>query len=359
MTADGLTVDGTATLGAATTDIFFADSFNSAVRTPVSSGHFYIQTASGAKTLAQFEDNNNISFYEDTGTTAKFFWDASAERLGVGTTSPAGNLEINGGTSTATAGGSLIVRQRGDTNSDGIALTSSNSVSHRIWKDSNGKLNIGSSTNPSSFVQDKDGNVGIGTNLPASALEVVGRIATSGGSADIQSSLFGAGDGSESNPSIRNIGDSDTGFWFPASNTIGFSTAGSEAIRIDSSQNLLVGTTDTAVGAGDTNTGISLQASGRGFFSAASDYSGRFNRNTNDGDVVTFAKNGSTVGSIRTISGDSIGIGNGDAGLRFVSGTNRIQPVDMDNGLNSDGLTDLGDTNKRFQDLLPVRRCLP
>ena len=80
MTADGLTVDGTATLGAATTDIFFADSFNSAVRTPVSSGHFYIQTASGAKTLAQFEDNNNISFYEDTGTTAKFFWDASAER---------------------------------------------------------------------------------------------------------------------------------------------------------------------------------------------------------------------------------------------------------------------------------------
>ena len=123
------------------------------------------------------------------------------------------------------------------------------------------------------------------------------------------------------------------------------------ACRIDASGNLLVGTTDTAVGAGDTNTGISLQASGRGFFSAASDYSGRFNRNTNDGDVVTFAKNGSTVGSIRTISGDSIGIGNGDAGLRFVSGTNRIQPVDMDNGLNSDGLTDLGDTNKRFQDL--------
>ena len=29
----------------------------------------------------------DISFYEDTGTTAKLFWDASAESLGIGTTS--------------------------------------------------------------------------------------------------------------------------------------------------------------------------------------------------------------------------------------------------------------------------------
>ena len=32
--------------------------------------------------------NGDISFYEDTGTTPKFFWDASAESLGIGTTSP-------------------------------------------------------------------------------------------------------------------------------------------------------------------------------------------------------------------------------------------------------------------------------
>ena len=38
----------------------------------------------------------DISFYEDTGTTAKLFWDASAESLGIGTTSPAGNLHISG-----------------------------------------------------------------------------------------------------------------------------------------------------------------------------------------------------------------------------------------------------------------------
>jgi hypothetical protein len=32
--------------------------------------------------------NGDISFYEDTGTTPKFFWDASAENLGIGTSSP-------------------------------------------------------------------------------------------------------------------------------------------------------------------------------------------------------------------------------------------------------------------------------
>ena len=33
-------------------------------------------------------EGGDISFYEDTGTTAKFFWDASQENLGIGTTSP-------------------------------------------------------------------------------------------------------------------------------------------------------------------------------------------------------------------------------------------------------------------------------
>ena len=41
-------------------------------------------------------DNGDISFYGDTGTTAKFFWDASAERLGIGTTSPATALDVTG-----------------------------------------------------------------------------------------------------------------------------------------------------------------------------------------------------------------------------------------------------------------------
>jgi hypothetical protein len=43
-------------------------------------------------------NNGDISFYEDTGTTPKFFWDASAESLGIGTTSPSAKLDVELGT---------------------------------------------------------------------------------------------------------------------------------------------------------------------------------------------------------------------------------------------------------------------
>ena len=39
--------------------------------------------------------NGDISFYEDTGTTAKFFWDASAESLGIGTTTVTTKIDVN------------------------------------------------------------------------------------------------------------------------------------------------------------------------------------------------------------------------------------------------------------------------
>jgi hypothetical protein len=42
-------------------------------------------------------NNGDISFYEDTGTTPKFFWDASAERLGIRTSSPQRSLEVDNG----------------------------------------------------------------------------------------------------------------------------------------------------------------------------------------------------------------------------------------------------------------------
>ena len=40
------------------------------------------------KNFMRITEDNDISFYEDTGTTPKFFWDSSAESLGIGTTSP-------------------------------------------------------------------------------------------------------------------------------------------------------------------------------------------------------------------------------------------------------------------------------
>lgn len=59
-------------------------------------------------------------------------------------------------------------------------------------------------------------------------------------------------DGAESLPSYSNTGDTDTGMFFPAANEIGFSTGGTEKVRVDALGLVLVtgftptGTADAA-----------------------------------------------------------------------------------------------------------------
>jgi hypothetical protein len=75
-------------------------------------------------------------------------------------------------------------------------------------------------------------------------------------------------DGSAATPAIRGT-DANTGIFFPAADTIAFAEGGAEAMRIDSSGNLLVGTTSQAplVGVGkyltlynNSNTTLSIQS---------------------------------------------------------------------------------------------------
>ena len=58
-------------------------------------------TAVAKKSMEIDGRTGDISFYEDTGTTAKFFWDASAESLGIGTTSPSVPLHVTNSASTS------------------------------------------------------------------------------------------------------------------------------------------------------------------------------------------------------------------------------------------------------------------
>ena len=62
-----------------------------------------LDTKVNSQTRHSIDGNGDISFYEDTGTTPKFFWDASAESLGVGTSSPTVKLHASG-SSTYVAG---------------------------------------------------------------------------------------------------------------------------------------------------------------------------------------------------------------------------------------------------------------
>ena len=109
VTADGLTVDGDANLSgtAVNFDLDETDTTDLNTRFRQSAGQLFLQTANDAKSVGYNRFNINhstgdISFYEDTGTTPKFFWDASAESLGIGTIpNTLLHLKTSGNTDTA------------------------------------------------------------------------------------------------------------------------------------------------------------------------------------------------------------------------------------------------------------------
>ena len=74
------------------------------------------------KVFHRIAPNGDISFYEDTGTTPKFFWDASAEKLGIGTSSPDTKLHVKGvitaGDNSATSGSTLLESNYADSSND-------------------------------------------------------------------------------------------------------------------------------------------------------------------------------------------------------------------------------------------------
>ena len=88
------------------------------------------------------------------------------------------------------------------------------------------------------YVDSTNNRVGIGTSSPSTELHVDGSITYDGRLRPHST----ASDGSAAVPAIVVGYDYDTGLYHPASNTIGFSTGGSERMRIDSSGNVGIGT---------------------------------------------------------------------------------------------------------------------
>jgi hypothetical protein len=286
----------------------------------------YAAPSSAADTAAtermRIANNGDISFYENTGTTPKFFWDASAESLGIGTSSPEVPLHVyhpttngvtrfeSGDATTLVqfkdSGTTLVPASIGAVSNDLVVQTNN---AERMRIDSSGRVGIGTSspayslhvrtseptasileTTTADNIQlrfkgvsgerwaignniafggtglnfdiydlvnsqnrmriDSSGNVGIGTSSPSGVgsykvLQITGGNTSNGGMIRLETSNGTSGIG-------RLYTGSDATVLEAYSNDpLLFGTNATERMRIDSSGNLLVGTTTSSLGATD------------------------------------------------------------------------------------------------------------
>jgi hypothetical protein len=235
----------------------------------------------------------------------------SAGRLGIGNSNPRGIIhvgaDINGGATDAAA---INIKQTSTTKNTGIYLErSADRRGHYIYISSTydaltfERNNLG--TSAVTMVLDRDGNVGIGTTSPSQLLHC--ERTTAGVTA-----LFGVNDGTF-NPRLAVYGGS-TGTtiqntWSSSASNLIFANggavgSGTEAMRIDSSGRLLVGTS-TSVSTSDTFT-PSVQVAGTGTLAAMSVQ--RYAANTSCPYIILQKSRSGTIGSQAIVnSGDILG----------------------------------------------------
>jgi len=128
-------------------------------------------------------------------------------------------------------------------------------------------------------------------------------------------------DGTEALPSITNTGDTNTGIWFPAADTIAFSEGGAEAMRINSSGNVLVGTTSNASTQGATIQAITAMAARRNIAAAGGPaFRMEKSRATTDG-TYTIVADTDTLGDYQFFGADGVQYVIGASVKAVVNGT--------------------------------------
>jgi hypothetical protein len=189
---------------------------------------------------------------------------------------------------------------------------------------------------------DASGNVGIGTSSPF--FTASGRVSLSLNGSNSSILAFGK-NGSSENYILADAGGftiANTSATLP---TIFFNN-GTERMRINSSGNLLVGTTTTS----RTTAGHELHANGFARHTANNDKCLEIVRTNGDGEMVEFFQDTTLSGQINTRSGQ-LSIGVSDTGLEFNEANDNVLPVSLTANGGRDAAIDLGSDGARFKDL--------
>ena len=185
-------------------------------------------------------------------------------------------------------------------------------------------------------VDASNNRMGVGTATPAQPLHVKG----------------GAVQFENTQNTYLQVNTTDTHFYTAGAHPLRFGTNSTERARVDASGNLLVGTTNQLPAINNVE-GIALSAGtygGRFEVSRDNNEPVSINRKASDGSLVSFKKDGTTVGNIGSLNSRMF-VGSGDVGLFFDSTNNMLTPYSTTANDTIDNHIDLGYSTRRFKNL--------
>ena len=210
-------------------------------------------TADGAVTWEnrlKIDSNGDVSFYEDTGTTAKMVWDASAESLGIGESSPDTRLDVVGGSADSVVD-TLTLKNDSNGVSAGVGINFVIDGVNDVTTSAIYGQRTGAAYHQGSlqFLTNDSVGGGLLERMRIDSSGIVSFSETSSASFPARSiNAYNNGytyiTGGANGLILKDAGASGSRVQINAS-TIQFEANGSERARIDSSGNLLVNTTTT------------------------------------------------------------------------------------------------------------------